>query len=161
MGKFKFRISQKEKRRWSREFLEWTESMCSGVSVGQGFRETWTQTEATFEESWSSSTLDSLSLPPSLDTLGAMKRVVDRHPLESVRLWFSILIKLVQEGSELAPTLEAMVRELRSQRKWELETYLRDLPTRVNLRLMLLLLPPTLLILVLPVLTQLIQSLKL
>ena len=76
-----------------------------------------------------------------------------------VRLWFSILIKLVQEGSELAPTLEAMVRELRSQRKWELETYLRDLPTRVNLRLMLLLLPPTLLILVLPVLTQLIQSL--
>jgi hypothetical protein len=74
------------------------------------------------------------------------------YPDPAHRLWFGLLRELYDQGAGLTEPLSAFSAVLREEERRDLEAFGRALPTRINLLLMVFFLPPTFLLLFLPLL---------
>lgn len=86
---------------------------------------------------------------------GFGERLLDlsRHyPLVARRVWFRALHDLYTQGAPLSEALDGVTRALRLDQEVALEAFTRDLPLRVNVLLIVWLIPPTLWLLFWPLL---------
>jgi hypothetical protein len=88
-------------------------------------------------------------LAAHLDTLSVCYRD-QRH-----RPWFGVLKDLYIQGGGLGEAISAVADTLRDEQKRDLDGHLRELPIRLNLLILLFFLPPSLLLLFVPLLLSL------
>lgn len=76
-------------------------------------------------------------------------------PLKDMRVWFSVLESLYGQGAPVREALLGMASHLRRSHLQDFESHCRDLPTKVNIWMVLFFLPPTFLLVLVPLLLQL------
>lgn len=92
------------------------------------------------------------SLSSRLRALGEGK---DAH----LAVWFGLLAELHSTGASLVPAVTAFAQALRGRERLQAEACARELPGRINLLVLLFFLPPALVLLFAPLLTELVASL--
>ncbi len=80
------------------------------------------------------------------------------YPQVDHRLWFQVLRELYERGAGMREAVEAVARTLREEHERDLESHCQRLPTRANVVLLLFFLPPTLLLLFAPLLTEILRA---
>lgn len=73
-------------------------------------------------------------------------------PYDEMRMWFGAIEKLYQSGAGLSGPLRAAIRTLRNSEAQDLEQHLRALPGKVNVLMLIFFIPPTLVLMLLPLL---------
>jgi hypothetical protein len=82
-----------------------------------------------------------------------------KHPeLRFSSAWWSALCSLYETGGPIAETLGALSRHLREERARDIDRFVRLLPLRLHLRLLLFFVPSALFLLFLPMLSGLAQG---
>ena len=81
-----------------------------------------------------------------------LSRLTESYPVESHRVWFAVLRELYEQGAPLTEAVQAIGASLREEQSRDWEAFARTLPTKANLILLVAFLPPTLILLFLPLL---------
>jgi hypothetical protein len=84
-----------------------------------------------------------------------LRDLAANYPVPSHRMWFSVLAELYSSGAPLVEAVQAISQALRREQSRDLETHCRNLPTKANVCLLLFFLPPTLLLLFVPLVLEL------
>lgn len=83
-----------------------------------------------------------------------LNRLSNSYPDPSHRLWFTILAQLYMQGAGMSEAVTAAAETLDREQARDLDNHCRTLPGRLNLRILLFFLPPTLLLLFCPLLLE-------
>jgi hypothetical protein len=89
-------------------------------------------------------------LPPRFGV--RLEHLSAHYPVERHRVWFAVLKELYEQGAPLTDAVHAMAASLRAEQSRDWESFTRTLPTKANLVLLVCFLPPTLVLLFLPLL---------
>lgn len=115
--------------------------------------------------SWPTAIGGAESVPePLRDTAGEgmaahLTRLSETYPDPEHRLWFSVLRQLYEQGAGLTDAVLAIGSTLREEQNRDWERHCRTLPTKINVLLILFFLPPTLVLLFVPLLAEVMKSL--
>ncbi len=90
------------------------------------------------------------------DGLSAHLLKLSQEPqMGSFRPWFQVLKQLYEQGAGMVEVVEGLGEALQQEEKNDLESHLRQLPTKLQILLILFFFPPTVLLLILPLLSSL------
>lgn len=101
-----------------------------------------------------------LSFQKEEDGVGqVLERLAASFSIPRFRIWFSILLELYGKGAGLVEPMNGILRALRKEQEREVEIFIRGLPLRVNVALLIFFLPPALGLVFMPLLLQFVSGL--
>lgn len=86
-----------------------------------------------------------------------LTRLCENFPIVCHRMWFSILKELYVNGAGLNEAVAAIGATLRKEHERDLESHFRNLPTKINVLLLIFFLPPTMLLIFAPLLVEILR----
>lgn len=150
-------LLKRKERRWRRELILFVEALSLHLSAGLDLGFSWPETLASLAceispelRAW---------LDPEEESVGRLlNRLAGDYPFSEHRLWFAALRDLHGSGAALGQAVSAMAAFLRREQEAALETHARELPTKINVLLLLFFLPPTFLLLFLPLVWEILHA---
>ena len=85
-----------------------------------------------------------------------LARLAADYPDADHRIWFLALAELYETGAGLREAVEAVSKTLRGEHGRDLEAHCRELPTRVNILLLLFFFPAVAALLFVPLLAEIV-----
>lgn len=156
MVDFSILLTRKE-RRWRRELGLFVEALSLQLAAGFDLGYGWSEALASLREEISAEHLAWLS-PEGEGPVRSLTRLAKEYPVSGARVWFAALRDLYASGAALGPAVGAMATYLRKEQEAALEEHCRELPTKINVLLILFFLPPTFLLLFVPLVWEILHA---
>jgi len=145
---------KRARRRWRRDLIRFLDALNLYLYCGYDLGFSWEQAHGVLCDELSPTIATSLR-PRAEDTPALfLQRLATEYPDAPHRVWFWALRELYLQGAPLAPAVESFSRQLSQEEGRELAQHLRELPTKLNLTLILFYLPPTLTLLFFPLVLE-------
>jgi hypothetical protein len=142
-------LNRRKHRAFRRDLIAFFEALSLYLGAGYDLSYSWAQILTQIKE----------SLAPEMGRLLAgeenrmgalLKGLTQGYPIAKHRVWFAVLAELYEQGAPLTEAVQAMAAGLRAEQARDWEAFARTLPTKANLVLLVCFLPPTLVLLFLP-----------
>lgn len=163
MENFGFLLNRKVKkaRLWRHQLLQFLDALSLYLQAGYDLAYGWTETHRALETELCSGLEKELRTGGGLageGILALLSRLARSYPEPGHRLWFSVLKELYTSGAGLSDAVRAMANTLRQEHYRDLDAHCRNLPTKINVLVLLFFLPPALLLLFTPLILEILSS---
>ncbi len=147
-------LEGRTRRRCRRELIQFTDSLALYLGCGFDLAHSWNESISGMLSD--GPTRHSLTLrDPGTPFSEHLEHLASTFPMTSLRQWFGILRQSYVVGSPIIPLIRAFSESMRRDQLRDFEQHARTLPTRANVLLLIFFLPPALLIIFGPLLSQL------
>lgn len=155
MASLKLLLKKKNERAMRHGLILYLESLSLHLAAGFEMRYAWDETFAALKNEFPVDLVALLEIRTGEGMQDVFQRLTDTYPTSAHRLWFSVLLELYQSGAGMVEVVKSVAETLRSEQANDLETHVRNLPTLMNIILILFFFPPTLLLVFAPLLFEL------
>lgn len=128
------------------------------LSAGYDLSYSWQETLRNFRDEISPELYQQLALQEGEGVARRISALSSNYPINSHRLWFATICDLYASGAGLCQAVGAMATFLRKEHESSLEEHCRTLPAKTNVLLLLFFLPPTLWLLLVPLVWELLHA---
>jgi len=150
-----FLLKIRRHRRLQLEFNDFLSILILYLSAGFELTYAWRETLNLMQERISSE-LKSLLLVAQNESLNErLLKISEIYPIIETRVWFSVLSELYLTGGPLLEAIKAFSKSVRNSLKNDIEYHLRTIFTKTNILMLLFFLPPTLILIFIPILKSL------
>lgn len=148
----------KHKRRVRHSLMQFFETTGLYLQAGYDLGYAWPESLKAIGEQMPPGLKEELALRPEEPINQVLTRLSNEFKIESLRIWFSVINELYQNGAGLSQCVASIASTLRSEHSRDLENHLQRLPSKTNILVILFFLPPTFLLLFYPLLLEIISS---
>lgn len=139
--------------------LTFVHALALHLQAGFDLATSWRNSLSLLEPVLSRDELHRLSFPPDLGLSARLRKLASDWPNPNHRMWFALISDLSNSGASLVPAVNAFAQTLRQEAKLRQEAQARALPSRINILVLVFFLPPAMLLLFAPLLSELLSSL--
>jgi hypothetical protein len=151
----------KKTRLWRHQLLQFLDALSLYLQAGYDLAYGWPETHRALEAELCPALAKELRAAGGVDgegILALLSRLALSYPEAGHRLWFSVLKELYASGAGLGDAVRAMANSLRQEHYRDLDAHCRNLPTKINVLVLLFFLPPALLLLFTPLILEILRS---
>lgn len=151
----------KKDRLWRHQLLQFLDALSLYLQAGYDLAYGWAETHRALETELCPGLGTELRAGGGIDgegILALLSRLGLSYPEPGHRLWFSVIRELYSSGAGLSDAVRAMANTLRQEHYRDLDAHCRNLPTKINILVLLFFLPPALLLLFTPLILEILSS---
>ncbi|MBI4403042.1 MAG: hypothetical protein HY537_02705 [Deltaproteobacteria bacterium] len=152
-------LSAKRHRRLRKELSHFFHSLSLFFLAGYDMAYGWPETLKLLNSELSEDLKQWLKLPDAESLVSLLERLAMQFPVTSCRTWFSVLRELYVSGSPLNEAVGNIALTLSEEHLRELDCHCRTLPTKINILMLLFFLPPVMILLFVPLITEMMRIL--
>lgn len=156
MEAFGFLLTTPRARRRRRDLIQFVEGVRLFLRVGWDLAYAWPRTFEQLKDDFGDEARELLAIEPSEGFLSALRAGAAKFPEPAHRTWWALIADLHEAGASLGDALGAFSQTLKEEHRRDLEQHVRAAPTVTNLCLLLFFLPPTVVLILLPLIVGLI-----
>lgn len=150
-----FVMGNRTRRRIRRDLILYLELLGVYLTGGYELGYAWSEVYGALREQLEPTLLKLLELTDHSGLSVKLVALVRDFPEVRYRVWFGVLEELYREGASIKETLNSFTEVLRCEEERDVESFVRSLPLKLNMIILLCFLPPTLLLLFVPLLLSL------
>lgn len=158
MENFKFLLKAQNQRVVRAGLIRFLEGISLHVLCGYELNYSWKETLASLRGVLPVELVEFLEIRSSENLSQTLLRLGSGGAIPQYQIWFQVLSELYQSGGPLRDATQGLVMVLRKEQEREFETHVRNLPTKLNICLILFFLPPTFLLLFFPLLLEFLRA---
>lgn len=149
---------KKRKRRVRHSLIQFFETIGLYLQAGYDLGYGWPESLKAIREQMPRGLALELSQKGDEPVNQVLFRLSENFEIEGLRIWFSVIYELYQNGAGLSHSISSIASTLRSEHARDLENHLQRLPSKTNILVILFFLPPTFLLLFYPLLLEITSS---
>jgi len=159
MENFEF-LLKRRRRLLRRDLIGFLDALSLQLQVGYDLAYGWPETLAALDSQLGPD-MRTFLRPLDDEAMSAtLTRLAGAYPVEAHRHWFHALLDRYVSGASVLESVRAIATYLRKEQERDFEAHCRTLPSKLNVLLILFFLPPTFLLLFVPLILEIIQGFR-
>jgi hypothetical protein len=159
MDRFRFLKKQKNLRDYRHGLVQFFEALFLNLSSGYELSYAWKETLLALSKDLPQGLSKALSATEEDQSMALILRhLSENYAVLTHRIWFQTLRELYESGAGLSEAVRGIALTLRKEHERDLENHIRNLPTKLNVCMILFFFPPTLALLFFPLLLEILRA---